>query len=90
MRIGSHDQGERFAVAELVVAPALKPTKDRVKAFVGVFFQMPEDGDVAGVTNFFRQVGGVKNVFGLEVGVGLGALQALLNCFNYLFTEPST
>ena len=62
-------------MAELVVAPQLEPAKDGVKAFFGVLFELAEDGDVAGVADFFGQVGRVVNVFGLEEGVLLGPLQ---------------
>ena len=58
-------------MAELVIAPALKPMKDGVKTFVRMSFQLAEDGDVAGVANFFGKVGRVKNVLGLEVGEAL-------------------
>jgi hypothetical protein len=46
-----------------------------VKPLVWIFFQLAIDGDVARIANFFREVGCVKNVLGLEVGLGLGALQ---------------
>ena len=62
-------------MAELVIAPALKPLEDGVKALVWVFLELTVDGDVARVANFFGQVGCVKNVLGFEVGVGLGAFQ---------------
>ena len=73
--VGAHDQGKRFAVTELVVAPAFKPTEDGMKAFFRVFFQLPKDGDVTRIPNFFGEVGGVINVFGLEEGVGLAAFE---------------
>ena len=75
MRLGAHDQRKRFAVAKLVVAPTLKPSEDWVKALVWIAFKLPEDRDVTGVADFFAQVGCVKNVLWLEVGVGLGALE---------------
>ena len=75
MRISAHDQCKRFAMAKLVVAPALKPPKNRVETFVWILFQLTVNGDVTGVANFLGQIGRVKNVLGLEVGVGLGALQ---------------
>ena len=62
-------------MTELVIAPALKPTKDRVKTFIGVTLKLAKDGDVAGVANFLGQVGRVKNIFGLEEGVSLGAFE---------------
>ena len=75
MRVGTHDQGKRFAMAKLVIAPALKPAKDGVEALVWISFQLTVDGDVAGIANFLGQVSRVENVFGFEVGIGLGALQ---------------
>ena len=75
MRVGAHDQSKRFAMAKLVIAPALKPAKDRVEALVWIFFQLTVDGDVTRIANFLGQVSGVENVFGLEVGISLGALQ---------------
>ena len=75
LRVGAHDQGKRFTVAELVVAPQLEPAKDGVKAFFGVLFELAEDGDVARVADLLGQVSRVVNVFGLEEGVLLGALQ---------------
>jgi hypothetical protein len=68
-------------MAELVVAPQLEPAEDGVKAFFGMLFELPEDGDVARIANLFRQVGRVVNVFGFEEGVLLGA------CL--LYTSPS-
>jgi hypothetical protein len=71
----AHDQREALAVAEFVVAPALEPAKDRVEALVGVALELAEDGDVARVADLLGQVGRVEDVLGLEVGVGLGALE---------------
>ena len=62
-------------MAELVVAPALKPTEDGVEALLGVLFKLAINGDVTRIANLFRQVRCVVNVFGFEVGVFLGALQ---------------
>ena len=92
--LGTHDQCKRFAVTELVIAPALKPTKDRVKTFIGVTLKLAKDGDVAGVANFLGQVGRVKNIFGLEEGVSLGAFElpqidAQIKVFERLVDETS-
>ena len=75
MWLAAHDEREGFAVAEFVVAPTLEPAKDGVEAFVGVAFQLAVNGDVTRVADFFGQISRVKNVLGLEVFVGLGALQ---------------
>jgi hypothetical protein len=40
-----------------------------------VALELAEDGDVARVADLLGQVGRVEDVLGLEVGVGLGALQ---------------
>ena len=53
MRVGTHDQCKRFAMAKLVIAPTLKPTKDRMKTLVRISFQLAKNGDVACVSDFF-------------------------------------
>ena len=75
MRVGAHDQGERLPMAELIIAPALKPAEDGMEPFVRVFFQLAKDRDVARVADFFRQVGRVENILRLEIGISLGALE---------------
>ena len=70
--VGFHQQGKGLAMAEFIVAPFLEPLENRVKPHLRVFFQMAVDGDVAGIANLFRQIGGVKDEFGLEIGVFLG------------------
>ena len=75
MGMSPHDQGKRFAMAKLVVAPALKPAKDGMETLVWIFLQLTVDGDVTGIANFLGQVSGVENIFGFEVGVRFGALQ---------------
>ena len=47
----THHQCERFAVAEFVVAPALRPQKDRVKAQLRMLSKLVVDADIAGVAN---------------------------------------
>ena len=59
-------------MAELVVAPFLEPFEDRVEALVGVLLEVAEDGDVAGVADLLREIGGVVDELRLEVGVFLG------------------
>ena len=51
--VGAHDQCKRFAMAEFIIAPALKPAKDGMKALVGMALELAKNGDVAGITNFF-------------------------------------
>ena len=75
VRVGTHDQGERFPMAELIIAPALKPAENRMEPFIRIFFQLPKYRDVARITDFFGQVGRIENVLGLEIGVCLGALE---------------
>ena len=36
LRVGAHQQRERFAVAELVIAPVFEPFEDRMKATLRV------------------------------------------------------
>ena len=62
-------------MAELVVTPPLEPSENRMKSLLGMAFELPINADVAGVADFLGQVGGVENVFRLEVGVCLGTLQ---------------
>ena len=71
-RVGAHQQRERLAVAELVVAPLLEPAEDRVDHAVRMGLQVAEDGDVAGVADLLGQVGRVEDELGPEVGVFLG------------------
>ena len=73
--VGAHDQGKRFAVPELVVTPTLEPAKNRVETFLRMALELAKNCDVAGVTDFFGQVGRIKNIFWLEIGVCLGALE---------------
>ena len=75
MRVGTHDQGKGFPMAELIIAPTLKPAEDRMKALVWIFFQLAKDGDVARIANLLGQIGRIENVLGLEVGVSLGAFE---------------
>ena len=75
MRVGAHDQRQRLPVAELVIAPLMEPAKDRVEALFGVPFQVAEYSDIARVADLLRQVGGIVDVLGLEIGVILLALQ---------------
>ena len=69
MRVRLHQQRERFAVAELVVAPLLEPLENRVEAQLRVLLEQTIDGDVARVADLLRQVGGVEDELRLEVGV---------------------
>jgi hypothetical protein len=73
--IGAHQECERLAMAELVVAPLLEPLEDRVEAALGMTLEVAEDGDVARVADLLRQVGGVEDELRLEEGVLLGARQ---------------
>src|SRR6056297_1778452 len=58
-------------MAELVVAPLLEPFEDRMEAVLGVRLEMAEDRDIAGIADLFRQVGGVVDELGPEIGVFL-------------------
>ena len=73
--MGAHQEGERLAVPEFVVAPALEPAKDRVKAVFGVFFEMPVNGDVARIADLLGEIGRVVNEFRPKMGVLLVAPQ---------------
>ena len=53
------------------MAPVLEEVEDREDLAVGVLLEVAEDGDVAPVADLLAQVGGVEDVFGLEVRVGL-------------------
>ena len=76
-------------MAKLVIAPALKPTKDRVEALVWIFFQLTVDGDVTRIANFLGQVSGVENVFGLEISVGLHLFQAQIHFLRHLLVREN-
>nr|WP_250854788.1 hypothetical protein [Escherichia coli] len=56
-------------MAELVIAPFLEPVEDRVVAPLRVLRQVPEDGDIARIADFFGQIRGVKDEFRAEIGV---------------------
>lgn len=60
---------QEVAVAGLVLTPVLEVLEQGVQLVVGVALQVAVDGDVAPVANLLRQVGGVDDVLGLEVGV---------------------
>mmetsp|Transcript_20199 Transcript_20199/g.37340 ORF Transcript_20199/g.37340 Transcript_20199/m.37340 type:complete len:252 (+) Transcript_20199:232-987(+) len=75
MGLGPHHQCERLTMPELVMAPALEPSKDRVEALFRVAFELPVDADVAGIADLLGEIGRVEDVFRLEVGVGLGLLE---------------
>ena len=62
-------------MTELVIAPALKPAEDGMKALVRMRFQLAENLDVARIADLLGQIGRIKNVFRLEVGVLLVTLQ---------------
>ena len=59
-------------MTKFIIAPALKPFEDGMKAQLRVALHLAVNGDVARVPNLFRQVGGVKNVLGFEIGLLLG------------------
>jgi hypothetical protein len=61
IRIGTHQQRERLAMAELVIAPLLEPFEDRMEALVGMLLQMAENGDVAGIADLLGQIGRVED-----------------------------
>ena len=67
--IGAHQQRERLAMAELVVAPQFEPAEDRVELALGMALHLPVDRDVAGVADLLRQIGRVEDELRPEVGV---------------------
>mmetsp|Transcript_28722 Transcript_28722/g.54345 ORF Transcript_28722/g.54345 Transcript_28722/m.54345 type:complete len:320 (-) Transcript_28722:3259-4218(-) len=69
--IGLHQQGKGLAMGKLVIAPLFEPFENRVEAVFGMCLKMPEDRDVTGITDLFRQIGGVVDELGSEIGVFL-------------------
>ena len=55
----------------LVLAPVFEEVEDREDLAVRVLLEMAENSDVAPIANLFAEVGGVEDVFRLEVGVSL-------------------
>ena len=73
--ICTHQERERLAVAELVVAPFFEPAENRMKLPLRMPLKLSEDRDVAGVSNLLRKVGRIEDELRLEVSVFLRARQ---------------
>ena len=59
-------------MAELVIAPFFEPFENWVEPLIGVRLKMAIDRDIAGIANFFGEIGRIKDEFGPEIGVFFG------------------
>ena len=73
--LGLHQGVKEITVAILVLAPVFKEIENWEDFAFGVFFEVAIDGDIAPIANFLRKIGGVKDIGGFEIGVGLVGCQ---------------
>ncbi len=66
-----HHGIEEVAMTVFVLAPVFEKPENRIDPVLGVLLHVTENGDVAPVADFLRQVGRVENVLGLKEGVVL-------------------
>ncbi len=58
-------------MAELVIAPPLEPSENRMELALGMALHLPEDRDVTRIADLLRQIGRIEDEFRPEVGVFL-------------------
>ena len=61
-----HQRVKEITVAIFVLTPILEEVEDRENLAIGILLKMAKYGDVTPVTNFFRQICGVKDKFWFE------------------------
>ena len=64
-----HHRIKEVAMTVFVLTPVFKEAENRINPVFWVRFQVTIDGDVTPVADFFRQIGGVEDVFRINEGL---------------------